>query len=189
MFDQGYAAHQMDLPHDAEHPAAEPLPRPPLPLPAPPVFMPPALPQTYDLAPAGFYTPRLQPPPDPGQFTPAWRTLFIAGWIGVLLGFAAVWQACRVAGIAPWWLGPETNQRAFVIIALPFVAPITAVVAGIARFRVACYIGVAAGIVTLVVALGDRNRFPGVAAVEAAIGCAGLLISVGAFAGRMRRPR
>ena len=107
----------------------------------------------------------------------------------MLLGFAAVWQACRVAGVAPWWLGPETNHRAFFIIAVPFVAPITAVVAGIARFRVACYIGVVAGIVTLVVALGDRNRFPGVAAVEAVIGCAGLLISVGAFAGRMRRPR
>ena len=72
---------------------------------------------------------------------------------------------------------------------MPFMAPFTAVVAGIARFRVACYIGVAAGLVTLAVAYADRNRFPGVAVVEAFIGCAGLLISIGAFAGRMRRPR
>ncbi len=143
--------------------------------------------QQYDLGPSGIYAPRVQPPPNPGQLTPAWRTLFIAGWIGVILGFGAVWQACRVSGISPWWLGPETNQRMFVIIAIPFVSPVGAVVAGIAKFRFACYVGIAAALVTGAVALGDRTRFAGVAAVEAALACAGLLISIGAFAGRMRR--
>jgi hypothetical protein len=174
----------MDLQRDAELPTADPETAP---LPPPPSFLPPAQPQNYDLAPAGFYSPRLQPAPNPGQLTPAWRTLFIAGWIGVILGFAAVWQSTRVSGISPWWLGPETNQRIFVIIAIPFVSPVVAVIAGFTKMRIACYVGVVAAFLTGAVALGDRTRFPGIAAVEAALAGAGLLISLGAFAGRMRR--
>ena len=124
----------------------------------------------------------------PGQLTPAWRTLFIAGWVGVMLGFGAVWQSGRVSGISPWWLGPATNQRLFVIIAIPFVAPALAVLAGIARLRITCYVGIAAAIATAAVALADRSQYPGIAAVESALAAAGLLISIGSFAGRMRRP-
>jgi hypothetical protein len=76
----------------------------------------------------------------------------------------------------------------FVIIALPFVGPVSAVVAGIAKWRWACYVGVAAALVTGAIALGDLQQFAGVATTEAALACAGLLISIGAFAGRMRRP-
>ena len=123
-----------------------------------------------------------------GQLTPGWRTLFIAGWIGVLLGFAAVWQASRIAGTAPWWLGPETDQRSFAIIALPFAAPVAAVIAGITRLRTACLIGIAAALSTGGIALGEVDRFPGIATVEFALAAAGLLISVAALGGRMRRP-
>lgn len=123
-----------------------------------------------------------------GQLTPGWRTLFIAGWIGVLLGFAAVWQASRIAGTAPWWLGPETDQRTFAIIAIPFAAPVVAVIAGIARLRIACVIGIIAAVATAGIALGETGRFPGIATVEFALAAAGLLISVASLGGRMRRP-
>lgn len=182
-----YAAREMDLQQDAEFPDAQAQPLPPLP--TPPVFVPPAATQSYDLAPTGIYAPRKLRPVKPGQLTPAWRTLFVSGWLGVIFGFAAVWQSSRVSGISPWWLGPETNQRLFVVIALPFVGPVTALVAGIAKFRIACYIGIAASLLTGAIALGDRTRFAGIAAVEAALACAGLLISIGALAGRMRQAR
>lgn len=176
----------MDLQRDSEDPAAEPQPLPALP--APPSFLPVAIPQNYDLIPSGIYAPRVPSPPKPGQLTPAWRTLFTAGWVGVILGFAAVWQASRISGISPWWLGPETNQRLFAVMAIPFFSPVSAIVAATLKLRVTAYVGVVAALGTGTVALGDRTRFSGIAAVEGALACAGLVISVGAFAGRMRKP-
>ncbi len=111
--------------------------------------------------------------------------VFIAGWIGVLAGFGALWQAGRIAGIAPWWLGPETNLRAFPVIALPFIAPLLAVILGVLGIRICCYVGIVAGLITAAVALGDLH-FPGLAVVDAAIGVCGILVSVACLGGRMR---
>ncbi len=124
----------------------------------------------------------------PGQLAAGWKSLFIAGWVGVLVGFGCIWQAGRVAGIAPWWLGPETNPRFFLIIALPFLAPLLAIAVASSGSRWAVYVGIAAGFASVSVALGDVGDYPGLAAGEAAIGIAGLFVSVACFAGRMRRP-
>ena len=136
------------------------------------------------LQPAG-PSPWAPPPLRPGQLSPGWRMVFIAGWVGVMGGFGAVWQATRVAGIAPWWLGPETNMRSVFVIALPFLAPLIAAAAGVAGVRFACYIGMAASVATAAFALGDLH-FPGLAVVEALLGACGLLISVACLGGRMR---
>ena len=125
------------------------------------------------------------PPLRPGQLSPGWRIAFIAGWVGVMGGFGAVWQATRIAGIAPWWLGPETNMRSVFVIALPFVAPMLAVVAGVTGLRLACFVGIAASLATAAFALGDLH-FPGLASVEGLLGLCGLLLSVAALGGRMR---
>jgi hypothetical protein len=111
--------------------------------------------------------------------------VFIAGWVGVMGGFGAVWQATRIAGIAPWWLGPETNMRSVVVIALPFLAPLIAAAAGVTGLRWACHIGMAASVATAAFALGDLH-FPGLAVVEALLGVCGLLISIACLGGRMR---
>ncbi len=111
--------------------------------------------------------------------------VFIAGWIGVLAGFGALWQAGRIAGIAPWWLGPETNLRAFPVIALPFIAPLIVVVLGVLGIRICCYVGIVAGLISAAVALGDRH-FPGLAVVDVAIGACGVLVSLACLGGRMR---
>ncbi|MEO7397816.1 MAG: hypothetical protein ABIW84_04560, partial [Ilumatobacteraceae bacterium] len=93
---------------------------------------------------------RSEPAPlAPGQLAPGWKKLFIAGWVGVIAGFGCMWQAARVAGLAPWWLGPETDPRAFVLIALPFVAPVAAVSFAAAQSRFAVFVGVAAGLVSM----------------------------------------
>ena len=190
MAEQGYAAIHMEPPHpDAVNPDASPSALPTLP--PPPAFAPPRPtqgPQSYDIAPMALYIAPEPTPLAPGQLTPAWRTLFVAGWLGVMLGFGAVWQSGRASGISPWWLGPATDQRLFVVIALPFVAPTLAVIAAITKLRITCYVGIVAAIATAAIAAIDRPRFPGMAAVEFALAAAGLLISVGALAGRMREP-
>jgi len=110
---------------------------------------------------------------------------FIAGWVGVLAGFGAVWYAGRIAGIAPWWLGPETNPRFVLITAIPFAAPFVALLAGANGYKSCCYIGLAAGLISASVSLGDLH-FPGLAVVEAIIGLCGISISVACLGGRMR---
>lgn len=133
-------------------------------------------------APAG---PAAPAPLQPGQLSPGWRMTFIAGWVGVLAGFGALWQAGRIAGIAPWWLGPETDPRFVLVIAAPFIAPLVALVAGVTGRRSACYIGIAAGLISASIALGDLH-FPGLAIVDAIIGLCGISISVACLGGRMR---
>jgi len=125
------------------------------------------------------------PPLQPGQLSPGWRLLFIAGWVGVLGGFGAVWYAGRVAGIAPWWLGPETDPRNVFIVAVPFVAPMIAIVIGVMGRKWTCHFGVVAGVISASIALGDLH-FPGLAVVDALIGLCGILLSVACFGGRMR---
>ena len=111
--------------------------------------------------------------------------MFIAGWVGVIAGFAAVWQACRVGGIAPWWLGPETNPRSIFITAIPFVLPMIAIAIASFNLRITCWAGVVAGLGCAAIALGDLE-WPGLAIVEMALGLAGVVISCACFGGRMR---
>jgi len=125
------------------------------------------------------------PPLRPGQLSPGWKTVFIAGWIGVISGFAAVWQACRVAGIAPWWLGPETNPRSIFITAIPFVVPMLVIAVAAFNLRITCWVGIAGGLACSAVALGDLE-WPGLAIVEAVLGLAGVVISCACLGGRMR---
>ena len=111
--------------------------------------------------------------------------VFIAGQVGVLAGFGALWQAGRIAGIAPWWLGPETDPRFVLVIALPFLAPLIALLAGVMGRPSACYIGIVAGLISASIALGDLH-FPGLAVVDAIIGLSGVMLSVACLGGRMR---
>lgn len=129
-----------------------------------------------------------RPPLGPGRLAPGWKSLFLLGWVGVLVGFGCIWQAGRVAGIAPWWLGPETNPRLFLVIALPFIPALITIALAAAGSRFAVHVGVVAGLASMSISLGDLSDHPGLATGEAAIGLAGLLISVACFAGRLRRP-
>lgn len=124
---------------------------------------------------------------EPGRLTPGWRNTFVAGWIGVIAALGCFWQACRVGGFAPWWLGPETDLQPFYLVGLPFVAPALAALAGLNNIRYASHAGIVAGVATMALSLGDIGDHPGMALVEVAIGAAGVLISVASLAGRLRR--
>jgi len=112
--------------------------------------------------------------------------MLISGWILVIAAYGAVWQACRISGIAPWWLGPQTNLRSYFIVMVPFYGPALAAIAAITNQRFACSVGLVAGAGGAAIALGDVRHYPGLALVELAIGVCGLAISGAAFAGRYR---
>ena len=122
-----------------------------------------------------------------GQLVGQWRTVLIAGWVGVIAGFGAVAQAGRLAGISPWWIGPATNPRHIAVFVVPFLAPTITIVLAAAGSRFACHAGVLAALVSAAMALGDRD-FPGIALVEVVVAGAGLLVTVACFAGRAVRP-
>ncbi len=122
-----------------------------------------------------------------GVLVASWRLLFVAAWVGVMAAFGAVAQAGRLAGLSPWWIGPQTNPRNIIIFVAPFVLPIVAVATALRGFRYACSVGVVAGLASMAVALGDTD-YPGMALVELVIGAAGLLVSLACFAGRAVRP-
>lgn len=123
----------------------------------------------------------------PGQLVAGWRAVFISGWVAVIAAFGAVAQAGRLAGISPWWIGPETNPRNVFVFLLPFYAPVAAIVTAARGVRWASYIGLVAAAVSAAIALGD-SEYPGMLLVELVIAGCGLALSAASFAGRAVRP-
>jgi len=126
-------------------------------------------------------------PPRPGQLTLAWRTAFIVGWAGVVLGPGAVVKSSRTMGLSTWWLGPDADPNPIVVQLLPFVLPAIAIVLGFRNARFLPYAGTIAALALGAIAAGDIGRFDSLAHVELATAGIGLLISVAAFAGVLRR--
>jgi hypothetical protein len=124
----------------------------------------------------------------PGQLTPGWKMVLVCGWVGVILGFAAVWKSSWTLGFSTWWLGPESEPRFVGLLILPFVLPLAMVVLALANVRYAAFAGIVAALVTAAIGWGDIGRQDKFAAVELALAGAGFLISVACLAGLVRRP-
>ncbi|MCU1503537.1 MAG: hypothetical protein JWM12_2891 [Ilumatobacteraceae bacterium] len=121
-----------------------------------------------------------------GQLTSGWRNLFVAGWIGVILGLAGVWKSAWTLGFPTWWLGPQADPRFPLLVALPFVCPVLLVVAGLRNMRYLPYAGIVAAIVAENIAWGDVGHEIKFAVVEFALAGGGLVISIAALAGLVR---
>lgn len=143
----------------------------------PPVVPPPA--PVYD-------EPR---PLAPGQLTPGWRNLLIVGWIGVILGLAAVWKSSWTLGFPTWWLGPQEDPRFPPLLVLPFVLPMVVVVNAIRNTRYTAIVGIFASVVAQNIAWGDVGHQIKLAVVEFALAAAGLAISAASLAGMVRPDR
>ena len=123
-----------------------------------------------------------------GQLTPGWKLVLVCGWVGVILGLAAVWKSSWTLGFSTWWLGPQADPRFVGLLILPFVLPILVVVLGLMNVRYAAFAGIAAAVGTALIGWGDVGRQDKFAAVELALAGAGLLVSVACLAGMVRRP-
>lgn len=156
-------------------------PPPPRPLPEPPL-PPPALPHLSGVQ----VRPIVR---RAGELTTGWRIVFIAGWVAVVLGIAAVWKASRIVGLSTWWLGPTAQPRLILISLIPFFVALLVVGVAVRNMRHLPWIGVLGAIALAGVALGDVGRFDGLALVELAVAAGALLISVASFAGVLHPPR
>lgn len=111
----------------------------------------------------------------------------IAGWIGFLTGFGAVLQAGRDVGISPWWAGPESDPRGPLILVAPFILGLITLILAIRNHRLACWVGLAASIVAMAIAVKDGNRYLGLGQAQMVIAVAGLIVTIAAMSGRMRK--
>lgn len=160
---------------DEQEPPEAPLPAP-LPLPLPP-------PTVADATGGPFGSQR---PPEVGQLTQGWATVTWLAWVGVIVGFAAVWYSSRITGFSTWWLGPESEPRFIGISLLPFVAPLAVASAGVRGARRLPWAGIAASVWCAAIGVGDLGRVNGYAAVELLLAAGGLAVSLASFAGLVR---
>ena len=124
-----------------------------------------------------------------GQLTPAWRVVYIVGWVGVLLGFAAVAKSSRTMGLSTWWLGASAEPRFVVVQVLPFLPGVVLVVASARNARFLPFLGMIGALLLAAVATGDLGRFDRLALVEFAIAAAAFVLSVACFAGMLQKER
>ncbi|MEX0846915.1 MAG: hypothetical protein WD023_03975 [Ilumatobacteraceae bacterium] len=124
--------------------------------------------------------------PRPGELAPAWRVVFVVGWVGTMLGFASVWKSSRTMGLSTWWLGPSAEPRSIAVQLVPFVIPVLLVVAASRNARFLPYWGVLGSLALGAIAAGDLGRFQRLALVELAVAGAALAVSLASFAGVLR---
>ena len=118
-----------------------------------------------------------------------WFTVMLAAWVGITVGFAAVWNSSVKVGLGAWWLGPRSEPRLILISLIPFVMPLAVVGAAAAKLKYVPILGIVASAATAAVAAGDIGRVPGIAAIEFALAGAGLLTSIAALSGMYRAER
>lgn len=120
----------------------------------------------------------------PAVLTLGWRWAVGVSWAAIMCSIIIVAGAAEVINRSVWWIG-NRGDRSLVIVALvPFVIPIAVVVASARSSRFVVQWSFAASVSTLLVAWGDRNGSPSAAVVTAALGVAGLCVSLAAMSAR-----
>jgi hypothetical protein len=130
----------------------------------------------------------LDPPPRRGELTSPWRIVTALTWVGVVLAFAAVWNASVQLGLSTWWLGPRGDPQPRVIQLIPFVAPLLMVLGTINNARWLGWHGLAASGVLVAVGIGDLGRVGSIAVTELAIAGAAAAVSLASLTGTYRAP-
>ena len=125
-------------------------------------------------------------PPRAGDLALGWRAVTAATWIGVIVGFAAVWNASVQLGLSTWWLGPRADPQPRVIQFSPFIAPVLMLLATINQARWLGWAGLVAAAAVAGVAIGDIGRVNGLAVVELAIAGAAAAVSIASLTGTYR---
>jgi hypothetical protein len=132
---------------------------------------------------------RMHPhPPRPGDLTIGWRAVTAGIWIGVVLGFAAVWNASVQLGLSTWWLGARAEPQPIAVRFSPFIAPVLVLLATINHIRWMGWIGLGASFVVAAFGVGDIGRVSSLAYIELAIAAAAAIASVASLTGTYRAP-
>lgn len=123
------------------------------------------------------------------MLTSGWRLTMLAVWISVIVGLAAVWAASRQIGLSTWWLRPDVSGVPPAVRIAPFAAPTVMVLLTLASRRSLWRFGIAGGVVTTAVGVGDVGRVTGLALVEILLGASGIAVSAAAWTGTYRHAR
>lgn len=107
-------------------------------------------------------------------------------WLLTCLAFSAIIKAAIQVGIGTWWASPRF--RPIVLALIPFLAPVAMILGAIANVRRLPWLGVGAGVITVVIGLFDFGTLPRYGLLEVAIGGAMILFSLASTAGRWRSP-
>lgn len=121
-----------------------------------------------------------------GQLTSAWQSVFVVGWVCVVVSFSAIWRSARTMGLSTWWLGAASTPQPLVVQLAPFYVGVLMVVLGGRNVRYLPYAGIGGALVLGVIAAGDIGRFHRLAVAEMVIALAALLLSIATFAGLLR---
>ncbi len=121
----------------------------------------------------------------PGQLTEGWRWTLAVGWSLTIPAMLTLADAANSFGKPPWWMGSDATVTWWSPI--PFVILVLVAAAAGTNWR-RWPLAAAAGVALLgVSAAVDAGPSPGIAIGEAALAGAGLLTSLAALAGRVRR--
>lgn len=134
--------------------------------------------------------PRTHVPIRAGELSNGWTVVFALGWLGVVIGIAAVWGVSRQIGLPVWWIGPKGDPRPLVV-SIAVFAPAIAVIAGAtARARHLWRWGLLASLALALVAIADlavgRGGSTGLVVVQVVLALAGAAISLAAWSGTYR---
>jgi hypothetical protein len=124
-----------------------------------------------------------------GDLLGTWRVVFVVGWVGVLLGYVALWRSSRTMGLATWWLGSMSEPRVVVVQVLPLVVPVLLTVGGLRGIRFLPYLGLVGSVALTAIGTGDLSGFERLAYVQFGLAAAGACISLASFAGMLRPAR
>jgi hypothetical protein len=126
-------------------------------------------------------------PLQPGDLTPQWRWIMIAGWIALIVAMVITAGAAETLHRSVWWIGDRSDPAPLVFWLIPFVLPVAVISLGLSGRRWLTEVSAVASLATLAVAFGDRTNSPSAAVVMAALGVAGLLLTAASLGGRVRR--
>lgn len=127
------------------------------------------------------------PAPRPGELTSGWRLIMVVTWIGVVLGWSAVWNASVQLGQPTWWLGTRADPTPAVVRIAPFLGPIVVVLGALLNARWLAWVGSLAALVFAGYAIADVERHTDLALLQLGIAAAGLVVSLLALTGTYRR--
>jgi hypothetical protein len=126
-------------------------------------------------------------PLQPGDLTPQWRWIMIAGWVALIASMVITAGAAEMLHRSVWWIGDRADPAPLVFWLIPFVLPVAVISLGLSGRRWLTEVSAVASVATLAVAFGDRTNSPSAAVVMAALGVAGLLLTAASLGGRVRR--
>ena len=112
---------------------------------------------------------------------------FIGGWAAAIAATISICVAGRLTGISPWWAGPESKPRFFLVWAVPFLPAVVAIGMAWCSHRLSWWMGILGSIAFAFFGFVDLGRFHGLGYAELFVAACSLILTLASLAGRYRK--